>query len=144
MAYPQRDDEATDPLAELEVDIEDVNRQKLASLLKGRARIDPEAGRYVLEAPVRDLRADRQIIVALLAQLALRLRQKALGKQDVVPAGLSPRDLVEAIGMPGGTVRPKLRNLDEEGLVWQNGEQGYSVRGHMLDEIERLLKEESQ
>jgi hypothetical protein len=128
----------SDPLRELVMETRRIDRQRLADLLRGRAWLDLEARTVVLDVSVRQkATVSRRIAVALLARKALSL----LLDDEQEPDGLTPRELETLTGAKGGSIRPALKQLAEEGAIRKVGER-YTVPAHGLDLIDNLLRED--
>lgn len=99
-----------DPLAALLTDAEDY-REELADALSGLVTISRETGDLLFTNEYLNLDARSKVLVALLALNAaamLDLRSSA---------AVAPSALVEITALPGGTVRPRLRELVAARLV---------------------------
>src|SRR2546428_3538534 len=116
-----------DPLMELVADTRQINRDRLAELLKGRVWLDLDTATVHIVPEERTERgAKRAVLLALAGQKALSL----LKPEKVVDA-MSPRVLEEVTGLKGNTVRPLLKRLTEEGLVVRRME-GYTIHNAAL------------
>jgi len=113
--------------------VEGENRKLLADLLKPYVRIDPDTGSIHFIKYPPPLSAKQHILVYLLAKLALSSK-----KPEYSPAA-QPKEIEEATRLPGGTVRPKLRQLLEEHVISQ-GEEGYYVEPVNLVPCRALLE----
>lgn len=122
-----------DPLSRLVVDQDEVNRELLAELLADKVTIDPHGGTFAFKHRVRkELRKANVILIALLARKALVL----LGAE--VDETVKPRELEAHTGIRGGTLRPILKKLTDEGVVLrESGE--YKVPNHSLEAVTDLL-----
>ena len=123
-----------DPLARLIVDHAQANRELLANTLDGVLGIDP-ASRKLLFAPhVRGrFTARARVIAALLGRKALSLLA------DDYVEGAAPKDLEVELGIAGGTLRPLMKRLAEEGLVVRR-DGAYLIPNHLIEEAGRELK----
>lgn len=91
------------PLARLLVEAIDT-REELAAILDGFVTID-ESGSIAFSAGFDSQPARRRVLVAVLAA-------RAAFELDLRDEGsATPADIEQLTGMPGGTVRPKLREL---------------------------------
>ncbi len=112
-------------------------RVLLAKLVGPFAAIDEESGRVHFKADAENLSNKRRILVYLLACLALAVRSGAAQS-----AAVSPKKIEEALGLPGGTVRPRLQELVASRIVIKTGGE-YAVDSTTLQraakELESLL-----
>lgn len=116
-----------DPLESLLVDQREVDRGVLARGLAPLIRLDKENRSYAFLPGVRERLDNRQIVVtSLLARKAL-----ALLVPDYAEA-CPPRILGSETGIPGGTLRPILKDLSAKRLLTKRGE-GYLVANYSLD-----------
>ncbi|MBI5301112.1 MAG: hypothetical protein HY868_03170 [Chloroflexi bacterium] len=118
-----------DILEQLIVKREQLERDQKTQLVKmvlPFAAIDPEKGRVHPKAPFDELNAKHKVLVYLLARLALSALPDAK-----TSAAVSPKEVEDETGLPGGTVRPKLTQLEKERLVIRN-EGGYYVTSAIL------------
>jgi len=123
----------TDPLDVLLIDHREIDRKKLAAILSGRVGIDRDAERVVLYSDARDGRTiPDQVLLFLLGQRVLNLYR------EEVPKGLTPQELSRATGIKGGSLRPSLARLADEGLV-DKQEARYYVPSRALDRIAARL-----
>jgi len=126
-------DEAADPLDDLFVDETAVDRERLASILNGYADIGQETGRLVTTPEYDELAANEKIVVTLAAERAKEL------KGAVDSASMGPAAISKASGVAEGTVKPGVRDLADEGLIY-DGEDGYSIEPPELKYIENWLE----
>jgi len=113
--------EKADPLLELVVDTKQINREKLAELLKGKVLLDLRSDTFLLQQEARTRSSARQVVLlSLLAEKALSLLKEGLAD------ALSPSELTIVTGLKGGTIRPVLKRLADEGLIVRV-QQGYTV-----------------
>lgn len=128
--------ESADPLSKLVVNQAEVDRELLAELLTDKVAIDPGTGTFTFKHRVRKQLSKRNIVLAaLLAQKALIL----LGAEVAEP--LKPRELEPSTGIQGGTLRPILKKLTEEGIISRKSD-GYFVPNHSLEAVADLLSEQ--
>lgn len=121
------------PLDALLVDGREIDREKLASILKGRVGVDPEKGKVVMYPPAREDRTiPDQILFTLLGQRALNDYRTEL------PEGLTPQEISEVTGIQGSSIRPALSRLSSEGLVVKRG-QRYTVPSIAFYKVEDRL-----
>lgn len=130
-------DPKNDPLDQLIMTTEEVEgeyRVLLAELLKPHVRIDPDTGKvYFIPNPPR-LNTKQQVLVYLLAKLALS--QKSDSLEPIATA----KDVEEGTAMPGGTVRPKLTELFRERAI-SRSEAGYFIEARNLNIAKSILED---
>lgn len=117
---------AEDPLADLLLDADDVDRAQLAQGLKGILGVDNNSGRVVLKPGFNDLDTRKKVLAFLLGAKAAFLLGKA--ETEVV----APKDITKQTGLPTGTVNPKLKELREQRLVSRTDVGGYHVAPHQV------------
>ena len=113
--------EAQDPLAELVVDADAIDRVALAHTLRNRIAIDKASARLLIGDGYSSLNAKCKVLALLLAQKAARLLQVSDTET------LSYKDLVSHSGIPEGTVAPALKGLKDAHHVAQDGSKAYYV-----------------
>lgn len=125
----------SDPLEELLLDADEVDRAALARALAGVLGVDKKSGRIVLQPGFATLDTRRRALAYLLgAKVATLL---GLRESEVV----APKELQGATGMPQGTVNPKLSQLNEQRLASKTKAGAYFVAGHQIPmAIEELSK----
>lgn len=106
--------------------LEGERRARLAEMLVPFAVIDPENGTFHPRNAWGSLIAKQKILIFLLARLALS------AKNPDFPNGVAPRDIEEQIEIPGGTIRPKLRELTKERIAYKSPDDLYLVRPSTL------------
>ena len=102
-----------DPLAELLVDADSIDKQALADVLKKRVAIDSKSGRLVPAEEYPSLGSRRKVLAMVLARKAAHLLRV------VDSHGLSNKEIVEVTGLPRGTAAPSLKDLREGRYVAQ-------------------------
>jgi hypothetical protein len=120
-----------DPLEQVYVKIEQVEgdqRRLLAKIILPLASIEPEQGTVYFKQ-IDNLNAKRKVLLYLLCRLALASRPNTAFAPTV-----SPKEIEKATRMSGGTVRPKLAELQQEHLIQKSGD-GYFVSPHDLPRI---------
>jgi hypothetical protein len=125
-----------DPLDELVVKSEEVegeNRKILAKLLIPHVQIDPEQGTIYFVKQPSDLNTKEQVLVVLLAKLAL-----AQKNQDITYIA-TPKYIEEVSGLPGGTVRPKLAELIKQKVIAKSSV-GYYIEAKNLYKARAVLE----
>ena len=103
-------------------ELEGVNREKLANMIKPFAIIDPENGTFHAKSSWNKLTAKRKVLVFLLARLALSIRNPEFSKI------VSPKEIEEGTELPGGTVRPKLKELVTDRIAYRDSGGVYYIR----------------
>ena len=122
-----------DPLMALVVDTKQINRDKLAEMLRGKVLLDLQTETFLLQPEAKARSSARQaVIMSLLARKALSLL-----KEGVVDA-LSPKALCDLTGLKGNTIRPVLKRLSNEGLVVRRPE-GYTIHSSALARVAGAL-----
>jgi hypothetical protein len=121
----------TDPLDDLYIrpeQIEQEQRELLRNLIIPYAGLT-DAGAVHFQPKADDLTSKQKIMLYLLCRLALSARPDSSFSKYV-----SPKELEEGTGQPGGTVRPKLTQLVQEKLIAKSGD-GYWIPSHYLHRI---------
>jgi len=125
-----------DPLHALVLDAAEVDRAAIAGALKGRVGIDSKSGRAVLSPGFNGLDSRAKVMAVLLARKAAHLLDLA----DVET--MAYKEVVEASGLPPGTVAPSLKDLREGHLVAQNDAKAYYVPNAQINAAVGLLTSE--
>ena len=124
-----------DPLDELVANTREISREQVVAILRGKVLLDIEARTFVITPEARaGMSARGVMLVALLGQKALALKT---GTPDV----LSPKQIEDLTGMKGGTVRPALKGLAEDGLI-VNKSGAYSIHASSLQLVQGELNAE--
>ena len=90
--------------------------------------VDPSSNRVVFCGGIRNEATVPQVVLlALLGQRVLNLLD------DSLPEGMSPKELEDASGKKGNSIRPALKGFADQGIVLKSGEV-YLVPPHALDE----------
>lgn len=120
-------DEQNDPLTQLVIDADELDRQKLSELLNGYCGISKDGEiRPVTNFPSLDTTS--KILAILLAQKAVH----ALGYSD--SDQIPPKKIESITGLPGSTVRNRLIDLRQRRIVDSlNG--NYSIPNHSVIHI---------
>ena len=122
-----------DPLMALVVDTKQINREKLAEMLKGKVLLDLRSDTFLLQPEAKARSSARQaVLLSLLAEKALSLLK------DTLPDSLSPKELEGVTGLKGNTIRPILGRLSKEGLIIRVQE-GYTIHGSALARVAMAL-----
>ena len=101
-------------------------REALASLIEPYAKIDPENGVFFPNQNWNQLSTKLKILAYLLSRLALSSRNPNF------PNSVSTKDVENDTELPGGTVRPKLRQLIDDRVVDQNIDGRYYVKSSWI------------
>lgn len=126
--------ENADPLSRLVANQAEVNRELVAELLADKVTIDPDDGSFAFKHRVRKQLGNTNVVLtALLAQKALVL----LGAE--ADETLKPRDLEDRTGIRGGTLRPVLKRLSDEGTISRTST-GYTIPNHALEDVADVLR----
>jgi hypothetical protein len=121
-------DSESDPLDEIFVDSEDMDRELIANILRLYVQIGDEAGQLYPTDEYAELKAEAKVLIALVAR-------RAMAERDVVDSAvLSVSDLSSLSNVKEGTVKPNVRSLAEEGLI-RDDDDGYSVAAPQLHRI---------
>src|SRR5687768_7736291 len=120
-----------DPLADLVVDEQQLAREEIAGALSPYVRFG-RGGDILLQPAFDDLPATSRVVCTLLALRAACLLE--LRKSD----GVTPQQLTDSAGIPGGTARPVLRRLLRDHTVVQEGK-FYRLAPHSMQRVARLL-----
>lgn len=126
-------DEA-DPLDDIFVDSEEMDRELLADILRPYVTIGDAGNQLYTTDAYDDLTSKEKILVALTAQ-------RAMLERDVADSAvLGPSELSDISRVKVGTVKPAVRDLADEGLI-QDDEDGYSVSAPLLQRVESYLED---
>jgi hypothetical protein len=101
------------PLLDLLIDSDQVDRERLAKSLKDYIGIDSKSGKIVFKPKFQSLSSRQQVLAYLMGNKVALLLGKA-EKEEV-----AAKDIVNNSGIPKGTVYPKLKELKEERLISQ-------------------------
>ena len=111
-----------DEIFEAPEELEGLNRDRVAKMIKPFAMIDPENGTFYTKAAWIELTSKRKVLIFLLARLALSTRNPGFSK--VVTA----KEVEDSTELPGGTVRPKLGELVKDRIAYREKDSGYDIR----------------
>lgn len=121
-----------DPLDDIFVDGDQMDRELVASILNPYMAIDSEDGELYPNEAYGDLSSKGQIQVVLTAE-----RAKALeGLVDL--ASLGPSEISDLGGINENTVKPGVRDLADDGQI-ADTDDGYEVRSPHLNQIANHL-----
>jgi DNA-binding transcriptional ArsR family regulator len=115
-----------DPLEQLLLDADEVDRAELAQSMHALLGVDTKTGRVVLKPGFNQLDTRRRVLAYLLGAKVAVL----LGKSE--SEAVSPSDLTSETGMPKGTVNPKLSELYKDRLVSKTKNGAYYVAPHQV------------
>jgi len=120
------------PLQGLVVDGDAIRDEILAGLLRDRVQLAAPNG-IVFRSTAVPLSVRSRVLIGILGGAALH----RLGHRRFV--SVSPKELEDLIGVPGGTVRPALRELVSRRLVRaENGR--YQIPSYAIDDVRRALE----
>jgi hypothetical protein len=126
---------ATDPLIDLLLDADEVDRATLSRALLGLLGIDSNTGRVVLKPGFAGLGARKKVLAYLLGAKVAVLLAKAESE------AVSPIDVSRQTGLPRGTVNPKLSELYEQRLVSKTDVGAYYIAPHQIHVAVEELQE---
>ena len=115
-------------LEDLLVDGAELDRALLSELLAAYVGIDAAATGIVPKQGWAGLGPDAKVLVYLLARKAM----VALDAVDLEIEGALPKEIEESTGVKGGTLRPKLAGMKNEGVLAQDGAKRYFVPTHAV------------
>jgi hypothetical protein len=115
------DVERSDPLRELVVDAQSIDRERIVAALRGRVGLDQSSSQPVVMPAFMELGTDGKILAFLLARKAAVLMD--LATEEAV----TPTTLANGTGMPGGTVRRALRELVDAHRISQASDRSYHL-----------------
>lgn len=117
---------AKDPLEELLLDADEVDRTRLAEALRDVLGIDTKTGKIVQKPGYNRLKTRHKVLAFLLGIRVASLLGKA--KEESVQA----KEIQDETGLPKGTVNPKLMELKEAKLITQDKAGKYYVAPHQI------------
>lgn len=124
----------TDPLARLVVDQQEVDRGLLATVLQPHVALDLNREAFSFRRGSRSSLKNAQVVlVTLLARKALVL----LGAEMEEP--LTPKELESLTGMKGGSIRPALKTLADDGAIRRDEAGRYFVPDFALADVAGLV-----
>lgn len=124
-----------DPLADLLLDADEVDRATLSKAVVGLLGIDSSTGRVVLKPGFASLDTRKKVLAYLLGAKVAVLLAKAESE------AVSPIDLARQTGLPKGTVNPKLSHLFDERLVSKTAAGAYYIAPHQIHTAVEELRE---
>lgn len=120
-------------LDDLLVDEQSLNEEQLKEVLAPYAGIGNDSGAFVPTDKFGDLNSFQQTAVVLLHRKAAH--ELGLAEKE----GVSPSEIASASGINHNTVKPAVRQLDEDGIVENhNGE--YTVPTYNYDKVRELIE----
>lgn len=103
-----------DPLTNLLLDAQQIDRALLADALIDILGIDKSSGQIVPKPGFNNLKAKKKVLAFLIGKKAAKLI--GVTESESVPS----IQLTTEVGIPDGTVRPKLRELLKERVISQD------------------------
>ena len=123
---------ASSPLENLLIDDTALQDEILADLLRDRIQLTVSGG-IVFKADASRLGVRSRVLIGLLGGAALH----RLGKRR--EQTITPKELEVLIGVPGGTLRPALRDLVSRKLV--RADRGrYEIPAYAINEVREALQ----
>jgi hypothetical protein len=122
-------------LEDLLIDRAELDRGLLAEVLAPLVGIDRNTSEVVPMEGWNGLSAEGKVLVFLLARKAMA----ALPGVRMESEGAMPREIEEATGVKGGTLRPKLARMKARGLVSQDRAKRYFVPTHAVLRVKELI-----
>lgn len=117
--------DSEDPLLELVIDAVEVDRQRIATALRGVIAIDKN-GSVLPARGYQPLSAQQKVLAYLLGRKVAVLLE--LADQEAI----GPKDLAASSGLAEGTVYPTVRKLHGERLVSQDVDSRYYLSPHQV------------
>jgi hypothetical protein len=121
-----------DPLRSLVIDADELDRARIAEVLRGILKID-KSGRVLPDRGFRNLDARQKVLAFLLG------RKVAVLLELTDTETIGPKDLATQSGVATGTVRPAVRKLAEARLVSQDADSSYFLGPHQVSTAIDLL-----
>lgn len=116
------------------IDSTKISEELIESIITERVKYDPAKETIVLLPAVRGLTNDKKVLLFLAALQGWRF----LVKENVPSESASPADITRATGIPGGSVRPLLRGLeDRKILLAVKGK--YELPAHNLGRVRDII-----
>jgi len=128
---------ADDPLDDIFVDGDQMDRELIASILEPYMAIDSEDGELYPKEAYGDLNSKSQIQIVLAAERAKTLH----GLAD--SASLGPSAISDLGGINENTVKPAVRDLADDGQI-ADTDDGYEVRSPHLSQIADKLDDSEE
>ena len=125
-----------DPLKKLYLNTEEMDRERLADVLKGRIGIDEETGDPYFMGEFSKLNNKQKIVTYLLYRKAA----VALNKIDGDKEGVKSQIISDEIGVKYDSVRSWLSKMD---YIEKNGDkEGYYIPGYAMNEAIEVLPDD--
>jgi hypothetical protein len=116
------------------IDSTKISEELIESIITERVKYDPAKETIVLLPAVRSLTNDKKVLLFLAALQGWRF----LVKENTPSESASPTDITRATGIPGGSVRPLLRGLeDRKILIAVKGK--YELPAHNLGRVRDII-----
>ena len=122
-----------DPLSQLLVDKQEVDRKALANMIAPYAKIDRETGEPHLTAAYTNLDNKQKILVVLLSRKAARLLELPIRNEE-----LTPTEISHVSGVKTDSVKPTVSKLAKERLLGKNGS-AYYVPNYAIHAVGELM-----
>jgi hypothetical protein len=118
------------------IDSSKISEELIEAIISERVKYDPAKETVVLLPATRGLTNDRKILVYLAALQGWRF----LVKENSPHENASPLEISRVTGIPGGSVRPLLRGLeDRKILIATKGR--YEVPAHNLGRVRDIIRQ---
>jgi len=123
-------------LDDLLVDEKELNENLLVDIIEEYAEIGKESGEVILKPAFEELKSEKKVAVVVALQ-------KARHELDYIDTEKStPSELEEISGLKLGTIKPKVRELEKEGLL-KNEDGSYFLPNYNLNKIKELIEKDS-
>ena len=122
-------------LEELLIDVDELDRDLVATVLAPYVRIDRRSCGIVPLSAWDRSSTETRVMLYLVARRAMR----ALGLPVERDAAL-PIEIARATGIPGGSVRPALQRLLKARVVAREGAMGYIVPNYAMARVREYLR----
>ncbi len=119
------------------IDSTKVSEEQIETIIADRIKYDPKNQKVVLLPNARTLSNDRKILLYLVALKGW----KFLIEKDTPPEDASPLEITHSTGIPGGSVRPILRGLEDRKIIVTHKGR-YEIPSHNLSTIQTLLSKQ--
>ena len=119
------------------IDSSKVSEEQIEAIIADRIKYDPKNQKVVLLPNARALSNDKKILLYLVALKGW----KFLIEKDAPHEDASPLEITHATGIPGGSVRPILRGLEDRKIIITH-KRRYEVPSHNLSSIQSLLSKQ--
>ncbi|MBI1973899.1 hypothetical protein HYS54_03720 [Candidatus Micrarchaeota archaeon] len=129
----QKDTQAIDPLEQLFVKGDEVNRELLRDTLINYVRLDEKGRIFPLFSFFKETNKNKLIL--------LLLARKAISLKTGTDEPIAPAELSKFTDMPRGSLLPALRQLVEEGLA-DDEDSKYKIFSHAIQKCTDILSRE--